>query len=48
MCGQGGTGIQSAPGAAACAVSLLLGHGVPRDAVEAGLDPVTIDPLRFL
>ncbi len=47
LCGQGGTGIQSAPGAAECAAALIVGQPVPRGALDAGLDPRTIDPLRF-
>ncbi len=47
LCGQGGTGIQSAPGAADCAVGLIIDGVVPGRHLEAGLDPAAIDPLRF-
>ena len=46
-CGQGGTGIQSAPAAARVVAAGVLGSDLPADVLDAGLDVGQIDPGRF-
>ncbi|GAB4228391.1 MAG: FAD-dependent oxidoreductase [Kiloniellaceae bacterium] len=45
--GQGGYGIQTAPGAARLAAGLLLEGQVPGDLAAGGLDPAPLSPQRF-
>jgi len=47
LVGQGGTGIQTAPGAAALAASLILNGSPPPDMVTDGLEVAALAPDRF-
>lgn len=47
LAAQGGYGIQSAPGAAALAASLLLGQPLPPALLREGVDPAASSPGRF-
>ena len=47
VAGQGGYGIQSAPGASALAAALLLGQAVPDELVRHGVDPQAVSPQRL-
>ncbi len=47
LAGQGGYGIQTAPGAARAAAGLLLDGALPEDVAAAGLEPAWVDPARF-
>lgn len=47
LAGQGGYGIQSAAALARFAAAQISGDGVPRDILEAGLDPGTLSPGRL-
>jgi D-arginine dehydrogenase len=47
LAGQGGYGIQAAPGIAALARALILDVPLPSDLVEAGVDPTSLSPARF-
>ncbi len=46
-CGQGGTGIQTAPAAGALTAAFVLRRAIPDLIVAHGLDPAQIDPARF-
>lgn len=46
-CGQGGTGIQSAPAAARVVAAGVLGRPVPSDVLDAGLVNAEVEPGRF-
>lgn len=48
LVGQGGTGIQTSPAYGALIASLVIGGSLPDHLVEAGVDPVTTDPARFV
>ena len=48
IAGQGGYGIQSAPGAAALAAALLLGQPLPDSLRAQALDPAALSPLRLV
>lgn len=47
LAAQGGYGIQSAPGAAALAASLLLGRPLPAALVREGVDAAALSPARL-
>lgn len=47
LAGQGGYGIQSAPGASALAATLLLGTALPGDLAQQRLDPAALSPHRL-
>ena len=47
IAGQGGYGIQSAPGAAALAAALLLGHDLPDSLRAQAVDPAALSPARL-
>jgi len=47
LAGQGGYGIQSAPGLARYAAAEILGRAMPSDIAEAGLDPASVRPQRL-
>ena len=47
LAAQGGYGIQSAPGAAALAASLLQGRPLPAELQREGVDPATTSPARL-
>lgn len=47
LAGQGGYGIQSAPGASALAASLLLGEPLPEPLRAHGVDPAAVAPARL-
>lgn len=47
LAGQGGYGIQSAPGAAMLAASLLLGEPLPEVLQLQGVDPAAVSPQRL-
>lgn len=47
LVGQGGTGIQAAPGYGALLASLVLGGDLPDELAGAGVDPAVTDPSRF-
>ena len=47
LAGQGGYGIQSAPGVSALATSLLLVQPLPADLVRHGVDPAMVSPQRL-
>ena len=47
LAGQGGYGIQSAPGVSALAASLLLGQALPEELVRHGVDPAIVSPRRL-
>jgi len=47
LVGQGGTGIQTAPGYGALLSSLVLGDGLSSELLAAGVDPKITDPERF-
>lgn len=47
LAGQGGYGIQSAPGAALLAASLLLQAPLPEELQRQGVDPDTVSPQRL-
>lgn len=47
LAGQGGYGIQSAPALARTAAAMALGHDIPRDVLEEGLDPASLSPARL-
>ncbi|MEK8051374.1 FAD-dependent oxidoreductase [Ideonella sp. DXS22W] len=47
LAAQGGYGIQSAPGVAALAASLLLGRPLPAELVREGVDPAASSPARL-
>jgi len=47
LAGQGGYGIQTAPGASALAAALVRGEALPRFLVEAGVRPEVVAPARF-
>ena len=47
VAGQGGYGIQSAPGASALAASLLLGQPLPQELARHGVDPALVSPQRL-
>jgi D-arginine dehydrogenase len=47
VAGQGGYGIQSAPGASALAASLLLGQPLPGELASHGVDPDAVSPQRL-
>ena len=47
LAGQGGYGIQSAPGVSALAASLLLGQALPEELVRHGVDPSLVSPQRL-
>jgi D-arginine dehydrogenase len=47
VAGQGGYGIQSAPGASALAASLLLGQPLPEELARHGVDPARVSPQRL-
>jgi len=47
LAAQGGYGIQSAPGAAALAASLLQGRPLPAELRREGVDPATTSPARL-
>ncbi len=47
VAGQGGYGIQSAPGASALAASLLLAQALPEELVLHGVDPAAVSPQRL-
>lgn len=46
LAGQGGYGIQMAPGLAQLAASLIGGQGVPERLAQMGFDPAAVAPLR--
>jgi D-arginine dehydrogenase len=46
LAGQGGYGIQSAPGLSRTAAALVLQRPVPQDVLDQGLDPADISPRR--
>ena len=47
LAGQGGYGIQSAPGAAMLAASLVLGESLPDALGSQGVDPAAVSPQRL-
>ncbi len=47
LAGQGGTGIQTAPGAGRLAAGLVVDGTVPADMLELGLDPAALAPGRL-
>ena len=47
LAGQGGYGIQSAPGASELAASLVLGQALPDELVRHGADPHALSPQRL-
>jgi D-arginine dehydrogenase len=47
LAGQGGYGIQSAPGAAMLAASLVLGEPLPEELLRQGVDPAAVSPRRL-
>lgn len=47
LVGQGGDGIQSAPGASVVAAALAMGDEVPASVIAAGVDPTGVLPGRF-
>ena len=47
LAGQGGYGIQSAPGAAMLAASLVLGETLPEELRRQGVDPAAVSPQRL-
>lgn len=47
LAGQGGYGIQSAPGASALAASLVLGLPLPAELAAHGVDPAAVSPRRL-
>jgi len=47
LAGQGGYGIQTAPGAAALAAALVTGAELPRGLRDAGVEPTAVSPARF-
>lgn len=47
LAGQGGYGIQSAPGASELAASIVLGQPTPRDLVRHGVDAQALSPARL-
>ena len=47
LAGQGGYGIQSAPGVSALAASLLLVQTLPAELVRHGVDPAMVSPQRL-
>lgn len=47
LAGQGGYGIQSAPGASELAAALLLGQELPGELVRHGLEPDSLSPRRL-
>jgi D-arginine dehydrogenase len=47
IAGQGGYGIQSAPGAAMLAASLLLGEALPPELAQHGVAPAALSPQRL-
>ena len=47
VAGQGGYGIQSAPGASALAASLVMGEPLPEDLVRHGVVPDALSPQRL-
>ncbi|WP_433798372.1 NAD(P)/FAD-dependent oxidoreductase [Actinomycetospora sp. CA-084318] len=48
VAGQGGSGIETAPAAAALAAAVLLGHEVPADLRRHGVEPAAHHPDRLL
>lgn len=47
LAGQGGYGIQTAPGASALAAALVGGQALPQHLQAAGVDPEALSPARF-
>lgn len=47
LAGQGGYGIQSAPGVSALAATLLLQQSLPEELVRQGVDPAMVSPRRL-
>ena len=47
LAGQGGYGIQSAPGASELAAALVLGNAVPAGLLRQGVDVAALSPQRF-
>lgn len=47
LVGQGGDGIQSAPGASLVAAALAMGDEIPASVIEAGVSPTGVLPGRF-
>jgi D-arginine dehydrogenase len=48
LVGQGGYGIKTSPAIGEYAASLLLGRELPASVVAAGVDPMDLDPSRFV
>jgi D-arginine dehydrogenase len=48
LVGQGGYGIKTSPAIGEYATSLLLGRELPASVVAAGVDPMDLDPSRFV
>jgi len=47
LAGQGGYGMQTAPGMAMLAASLIRGEPLPRALADEGFDPQRLSPARF-